>query len=185
VFALDRPETEKDPPDAFARPSKPYILMDRGFGHAGYPAISVSHKGAVEFCKWLAHKTGKRVRLPTEAEWEQAAKLGAGAAVPLGDVAWFKDNSELDMRITTHPVATKKPDALGLYDVLGNAAEWTTSTAGTGVARGGSFREAADAVTPLARRLDDKSLNRTDPQIPRSVWWLADGGFIGFRVLCE
>ena len=40
-------------------------------------------------------------------------------------------------------------------------------------------------VTPLARRPDDKSLNRTDPQIPRSVWWLADGGFIGFRVLCE
>jgi formylglycine-generating enzyme required for sulfatase activity len=124
-------------------------------------------------------------RLPTEAEWERAAQSGSSAAVPLGDVAWFKDNSEHDMRITTQPIATKKPDALGLFDVLGNAAEWATSATGTGVARGGSFREAADAVTPTARRPDDKSLNRTDPQIPRSVWWLADGGFIGFRVLCE
>lgn len=185
VFAMDRAETEKDPPDAFARPSKPYILMDRGFGHAGYPVISVSYKGACEFCKWLAHTTGKRFRLPTESEWEHAAKSGSSTAVPLAEVAWFKDNSEHDMRITTHPIATKKPDALALYDMLGNAAEWTTSATNTGVARGGSFRDPAYAVTPLARRPDDKSLNRTDPQIPRSVWWLADGGFIGFRVLCE
>jgi formylglycine-generating enzyme required for sulfatase activity len=185
VFAMERPETEKDPPDAFARPSKPYILMDRGFGHAGYPVISVSYKGASEFCKWLAHKTGKPFRLPTESEWERAAQAGASATVPLADVAWFKDNSELDMRVTTHPIATRQPDALGLYDVLGNAAEWTTSSTGKGVARGGSFREPADLVTPTATRADDKSLNRTDPQIPKSVWWLADGGFIGFRVLCE
>jgi hypothetical protein len=185
VFALDRAETEKDPPDAFARPSKPYILMDRGFGHAGYPVISVSYKGATEFCRWLAHKTGKPFRLPTETEWEQAATRGTLADVPLADVAWFKDNSERESRVATHEVGTRRPDALGLLDVLGNAAEWTTSATGTGVARGGSYREAAEAVTPTARRPDDKSLNRTDPQIPRGVWWLADGGFIGFRVLCE
>ncbi|MBL8859199.1 MAG: SUMF1/EgtB/PvdO family nonheme iron enzyme [Planctomycetes bacterium] len=185
VFAMDRAEGQVDPPDAWARPSKPYILMDRGFGHAGYPAISVSYKGASEFCKWLAHKTGKRLRLPSEAEWEHACRAGTSAITNLNDIAWFKENSAVDMRETTHPIATKSPDALGLYDMLGNAAEWTTSAAGTGVARGGSFKEPADAVTAIARRPDDKSLNRTDPQIPRSVWWLADGGFIGFRVLCE
>lgn len=185
VFAMDRAETEKDPPDAFARPSKPYILMDRGFGHAGFPVISTSHRGAAEFCKWLSHKTGKRFRLPSETEWQRAAEMGMNSSLALADVAWFKDNSELEMRATTHPIATKKPDAIGLYDMLGNAAEWTTSDTGTGVARGGSFRDPADLVTTRARRPDDKSLNRTDPQIPRSVWWLADGGFIGFRVLCE
>ncbi|MDZ4772197.1 MAG: SUMF1/EgtB/PvdO family nonheme iron enzyme [Planctomycetota bacterium] len=185
VFAMDRPETEKDPPDAFARPSKPYILMDRGFGHAGFPVISVSYRGASEFCRWLSHKTGKRMRLPSESEWQRAAEMGSKTGVALSDVAWFKDNSELDMRATTHAIATKKSDALGLYDMLGNASEWTTSATGTGVARGGSFRDPAALVTTSARRLDDKSLNRTDPQIPRSKWWLADGGFIGFRVLCE
>lgn len=187
VFAMDRAETERDPPDAWTRPSKPYILMDRGFGHSGYPVISVSYKGATEFCKWLAAKTGKRFRLPTEVEWQRACAAGAVVddAHSLGDRAWFKDNCAVDGRATTHPVAQKTPDSLGLFDMLGNAAEWTTSRAGTGVARGGSFKDVAADVSSTARRLDDKSLNKTDPQLPRSVWWLADGGFIGFRVMCE
>ena len=185
VFAMDRAEGQVDPPDAWARPSKPYILMDRGFGHAGFPAISVSYKGASEFCKWLAHRTGKRFRLPTEAEWEHACRLATDVNPNLDSLAWFKGNSAVDMRETTHRIATKSPDGLGLYDMLGNAAEWATSAGGKGVARGGSFKDAADSVSATARRPDDKSLNRTDPQIPRSVWWLADGGFIGFRVLCE
>ena len=51
--------------DAIARPSKPYISMDRGFGHAGFPAISVSEENAKLFCVWLSAKTGKKFRLPT------------------------------------------------------------------------------------------------------------------------
>lgn len=185
VFALDRAEGQTDPPDAFARPSKPYILMDRGFGHAGYPAISTSYKGASEFCRWLSHQTGRRFRLPTEAEWERAAKLGGDADRALADVAWFEGNSSVDERPSTHPIATRAADALGFHDLLGNAAEWTTGPEAQGIARGGSFREGPEAVNGTARRPDDKSLNKTDPQRPRSVWWLADGGFIGFRVLCE
>lgn len=192
VFALDKPETEQDPPDAWTRPSKPYILMDRGFGHSGYPAISVSYKGASEFCRWLSKKTGRAFRLPTEVEWEHACRAGTQSALISGsnatyldEHAWFALNSESDMRITTHPVATKKPDELGLFDMLGNAAEWAVGSAGLGVARGGSFKEPADKVTASARRPNDKSLNKSDPQAPKSIWWLADGGFIGFRVACE
>jgi sulfatase modifying factor 1 len=202
LFAMDRPETDPetkaDPPDAWTRPSKPYILMDRGFGHAGYPAISISYKGASEFCRWLGAKTKKHFRLPTESEWERACLARpVDAARPggvycfgddpsqLADYAWFKDDSEVEMRLSTHPVAQKKPNALGLFDMHGNAAEWTAGPDGKGVVRGGSFKDAADAVTATARRLEDRKWNASDPQVPKSVWWLADGGFIGFRVACE
>ena len=49
-----------DAPDAIARPSKPYISMDRGFGHAGYPAISMSYHAASAFCAWLSARTAHR-----------------------------------------------------------------------------------------------------------------------------
>lgn len=190
VFAMDRAETEKDPPDAFARPSKPYILMDRGFGHTGYPVISVSFRGAQEFCRWLSAKTGKSFRLPTELEWFHAA----GAMSPtdpaenparLEEVAWFQENSKKRGRMTSRPVGTKEPNAFGLFDVHGNAAEWTIAPDGTGVLRGGSFKDPAEKVALRSRLPDDPTFNATDPQIPKSVWWLADGPFAGFRVVCD
>jgi len=181
VFAMERAETEKDPPDAFARPSKPYILMDRGFGHTGYPAISVSFRGASEFCRWLANRTGKHFRLPTEAEWMQAARGGSDAA--LGETAWYQANSKTRGRPSTHSVGKKAANGYGLFDVRGNAAEWTVGGDGGGVLRGGSFKDSADELA--ARRPSDPAWNQTDPQIPKSVWWLADGPFAGFRVVCD
>lgn len=183
VFAMDRAETEKDPPDAFARPSKPYILMDRGFGHAGYPVISVSFRGAREFCRWLSSRTGRTIRLPTESEWELAAH--DDGAPPLDAQAWYQANSKTRGRATTKPVGRKPANAHGLHDLYGNAAEWTVAADGTGVLRGGSFKDPAEKVGPGARVPDDPSFNATDPQIPKSVWWLADGPFAGFRVLAE
>lgn len=190
VFAMDRAETEKDPPDAFARPSKPYILMDRGFGHAGYPVISVSFRGASEFCRWLSTKTGKRFRLPTELEWFHAASAmsptdPANEPARLEASAWYQANSKKRGRMTTRPVGTKEPNAFGLYDVHGNAAEWAVTPEGGGVLCGGSFRDPSDRVTLRARVTDDPAFNATDPQIPKSVWWLADGPFAGFRVVCD
>lgn len=193
VFAMDRAsDAEKDTTDAWTRPSKPYILMDRGFGKATRPAISVSVKGAAEFCKWLSAKSGRTFRLPTEAEWELAARAGSkdayafGAdANALGEHAWFQGNSNDGSRPMTHPVKEKKANALGLFDVHGNAAEWTIALDGSGVARGGSYKENAAKVSFDARRPDSPALNATDPQIPKSMWWLADGGYIGFRVACD
>jgi len=193
VFAMDRAETEKDPPDAFARPSKPYITMDRGFGHAGYPVISVSFRGASEFCRWLSARTGQRFRLPTEAEWQHAARGGlvnsTAAQNPdpaaLDAAAWYQANSKLRGRATTRPVGKKAANGYGLHDVQGNAAEWTVGPDGKGVLRGGSFKESAASVGVDARVPDDPAFNATDPQIPKSVWWLADGPFAGFRVVCD
>jgi formylglycine-generating enzyme required for sulfatase activity len=165
--------------DAVARPSQPYGAPDYGWGHAGYPAISVTRQAAQAFTQWLSVTTGKQYRLPTEAEWIRAAELAApkGVLTPeLGDtLSWHKGNASG----RTHPVASKKPDSLGLHDLFGNAAEWVTASDDTLVTRGGSFRDAAGAST---RTIQDDSWNERDPQLPKSRWWLSDGPFVGFRL---
>lgn len=88
------------------------------------PVEPVTWVDAVEFCKKVSEKTGKTVRLPTEAEWEFACR--AGTTTPyagtgnLMEMGWYGGNSNR----TTHPVARKKPNAWGLYDMHGNVWEW-------------------------------------------------------------
>jgi formylglycine-generating enzyme required for sulfatase activity len=182
VFALglDAP-AQTDGADAIARPSQPYGAPDYGWGHAGYPVISVTRSAAEAFCEWLSKKTGKAYRLPTDAEWGRvAAAAGAGLAPARRDeLAWHAGNSSS----RTHPVATRTADALGLFDLFGNAAEWVVTPGETLVTRGGSFRDPASAVGPEARAEQDSSWNERDPQLPKSRWWLSDGPFVGFRLV--
>lgn len=171
--------------DAVTRPSQPYNPMDRGFGHAGFPALSMSLKSALGFCAWLSAHTGKRFRLPTEQEWELAARAGDTRVRPddaeLAASAWLAENSGA----RTHRTRMQRANAYGLHDVFGNAGEWCLAPDGTGVLRGATY------LTPLAdvrygtRAPDDPAWNRRDPQLPKSVWWLIDGGFAGFRVVCD
>jgi formylglycine-generating enzyme required for sulfatase activity len=180
LFALDR--SGADGADATSRPSQPYGAPDYGWGHAGYPAISVTRNAAEQFCTWLSAKTGKAYRLPTEAEWTRAAALAAGtggAAIDLDAVSWHRGNAAG----TTHPAGSRKPDALGLFDLFGNAAEWVVTTDGSRVTRGGSFRDPLGSTGPEARAEQDPSWNERDPQLPKSTWWLSDGPFVGFRVV--
>jgi formylglycine-generating enzyme required for sulfatase activity len=88
-----------------------------------HPVETVSKNDAHEFLARLnARNDGYRYRLPTEAEWEYAARAGTTGAqiASLDEVAWYGANSEDE----THPVGTKKPNAWGLYDILGNVREW-------------------------------------------------------------
>ena len=66
----------------------------------------------------------------------------------------------------------------------GNAAEWCHGPEGP-VTRGGCYRDRREAVGCAARVPPVPAWNASDPQLPKSEWWLADGGFVGFRVVCE
>jgi formylglycine-generating enzyme required for sulfatase activity len=91
------------------------------------PVENVTRAEAVDFANRLTMRSdGYRYRLPSEAEWEYAARAGTtGAAYgPLEEIAWFGKNSNDE----SHPVGGKKPNAWGLYDMLGNVREWTADT---------------------------------------------------------
>ena len=133
------------------------------------PVTSVSWEEAQEFCLRLSEKEGATYRLPTEAEWEYACRAGVASPSPAGaelaSVAWYADNSEG----TTHPAGSKRPNAWGLHDMLGNVAEWTLDAYGpyprveeekdpagpahgsTKVVRGGSWRSFPPALRCAAR----------------------------------
>ncbi len=92
-----------------------------------YPMYYVNWHEAQEFCTKLSQLTGRKYALPTEAQWEYAARGGVksrgykySGSNTIGNVAWYSDNSSS----STHPVATKQPNELGLYDMSGNVWEW-------------------------------------------------------------
>lgn len=95
---------------------------------ARYPVDQVSWNDAQEFLRKMNSRSGKRYRLPTEAEWEYAARSGGKSEKYAG----FSDVPELDLYAwydknagsSTHPVGEKKPNGLGLYDMTGNVYEW-------------------------------------------------------------
>lgn len=169
-----------DAADAVTRPSRPYVAPDRGYGHTGYAAISLAYRGAEAFCEWLSAKTGRRYRLPTEAEWRHACALSGIDASNCDRFAWHDGNCDYE----PHPVGTKEADQLGLFDLWGNVREWCIDAEGRPVALGGSFWDLRDELGCAARWTPEKSWQVTDPQVPKSPWWLSDAPFMGMRVVC-
>lgn len=211
----EKEDVEKEKLDAITRPTKPYGSVYRERGEKGYPAIGMTHLAASEYCLWLSHRTGRKYRLPTEDEWEYACRAGSTTAYfwgseakKAGDYGWYIENSDE----TTQPCGKKKPNAFGLYDIVGNVAEWTqrattndlgwhgkdtldkglviewmmrSATNAPAVARGGAFSEPVAKMRSTARMIETPDWNELDPQNPKSIWWLASADFVGFRVVCD
>ncbi len=199
----------KDAGDAVTRPTPPYADESWGWGKEAQPVVGITQHAAAKYCEWLSARTGKKYRLPTEAEWEYAARAGSKTAysfgddpAQLGDYAWYRANSEEH----PHIGAQKKPNAWGLYDMEGNVAEWTRdlydkdfygkSPANAPfndpgealypiVVRGGSWDDDAPKLRSAARRASTEEWSRRDPQTPKSLWWHTDATFVGFRVVRE
>jgi formylglycine-generating enzyme required for sulfatase activity len=197
--------------DAITGPTKPYSDETFGHGREGKPALCITHHAVMTYCNWLSKKTGKTYRLPTEAEWEWAARAGTTTAYSfgndpkqLGDYAWFADNAEDD----THKVATRKPNPWGLYDMYGNVSEWCVDHYGKDfyrkfgpdkltlepvlmpdkarysyVVRGGSWLDPAEKCRSASRQGSNKEWLKRDPQRPQSIWWMTDADFVGFRIV--
>jgi formylglycine-generating enzyme required for sulfatase activity len=175
-------EPEPDDIDALSRPSKPYVLPGANFGRQGRPAIGISHFSADVFTRWLSSVTGRTYRLATEAEWEYACRAGTPApGAALADHAWFWDNA--DER--TQPGGRRRPNAFGLHDMLGNVAEWVEGIDGEPVVKGGSWQDDSEDVHCGARRAQTPAWTMSDPQLPKSMWWLTDAPFVGFRIVRE
>jgi formylglycine-generating enzyme required for sulfatase activity len=196
--------------DAITRPSPPYEDPSFGMGKYGYPAGSMTQFAALMYCKWLSTKTGKFYRLPTEAEWEYACRAGSSTAyysgdavADLDDYGWHYENAVY----TYHKVGEKKPNAFGLYDMMGNVAEWTLdhyypdyyaklqeedlknpwsrpAALYPRTVKGGSYDDDPDMLRCASRiPSNPEKWKQRDPQIPKSFWWNTDSPFVGFRVV--
>ncbi|MCB9285121.1 MAG: SUMF1/EgtB/PvdO family nonheme iron enzyme [Lewinellaceae bacterium] len=157
-------------------------------GFEKYPVIAVSWYGARAYCTWMSETNGARFRLPTEAEWEYAARGGnAGkghkyaGSDDLSDAGWFVSNAGNSAK----PVGAKSPNELGIYDLSGNVWEWCSDWFGTyaegassnpqgaskgtdRVRRGGCWRDEPDAC-----RVSNRSSSPPSTRID----------YIGFRVV--
>lgn len=195
--------------DAISRPSPPYEDPTFGMGKYGFPAVSMTQYAALSYCKWLTDKTGVFYRLPTELEWEYACKAGqmntfeTDESFVLDDHAWHEGNSG----DAYHKVGEKKTNPFGLFDMLGNVAEWTLDqyqkdfyevikTQKTldnpwkqptrlhpRTVKGGSWYDEPDQLRCAARTKSSMKWKKRDPQIPKSFWWNTDSPFVGFRLV--
>ena len=210
LFLKDENTSLNNEADAITRPSPQYIDLSWGMGkEGGFPANSMQQRTTIMYCRWLYKKTGIFYRLPTEAEWEYAARAGSQTIFPfgnsadqLGQYAWYDKNSEEKY----HKVGQKKPNKWGLYDMLGNVSEWTLDQydkdyfqkikpgekdpimtpekSNLRSIRGGNYESDLKDLRTSSREYWLPSWNKRDPQIPKSKWWLTDAPFAGFRVVC-
>ncbi len=179
------------------------------------PAVTMTPFAARQYTKWIGEITGCGYRLPTEAEWEYAARSGSKTAFHFGDdptqldeYAWYLENGDE----VTHRVGEKKPNAWGLYDMIGNVAElvldqydpqtygsfkdqpvsgklavqWPTQAESRAV-RGSYWDSSAEACRSAARMAtEDEDWKMSDPNLPLSPWWYTEfypTGGIGFRIV--
>ncbi|MCF8225455.1 MAG: SUMF1/EgtB/PvdO family nonheme iron enzyme [Bacteroidales bacterium] len=213
--------------DGISGATPPYGNPDQGWGKGKRPAITMTFYAAQKYCEWLSLVTGKEYRLPTEAEWEYAARGGTRStyffegdakgysAIGLRSRIFGVDTSVINTYVIytenssgkTHLPSDVKANPFGLKNMLGNVAEFCLDVyradayeSGEGmlnnplvsgedkdhVIRGGSYlSNAVELRISNRERTAHDAWMRTDPQIPKSLWWYSDCSHVGFRVVCE
>jgi formylglycine-generating enzyme len=133
-------------------------------GHADHPAVLVRYEDAAAFCAWLSERTGRHVHLPSEAQWEKAARGGLpGKSYPWGDTFDLSRANALKDEAAketsgTRPVGSYTANGFGLHDASGNAWEWVA----------GWYRPAPDASVPR----DDETNPEGASRVVRGGAWV-------------
>jgi formylglycine-generating enzyme required for sulfatase activity len=149
-----------------------------------YPVVNITHSGATSYATWLSEKTGQAYRLPSEAEWEYAARAGTKTEYPFGDEilitnAVFSDRKKLSAPLPKSDRSINR-NKFRLYHTVGNVREWVADTWHDGysgapgdgsaridsggseyVVRGGSYTDSADALRSGARNKSSSADNYT------------------------
>jgi formylglycine-generating enzyme required for sulfatase activity len=179
--------------DLFCKETGKEKPADKGWGRGNRPVINISWQDANNFAAWLSDKTGKSFRLPSESEWEYAARGGTTTFYWWGDkmieniANYRKAGTEWEGQ--TAPVGSFAASPYGLHDTTGNVNEWVldnynetyektptdgspnlSGDASTKMERGGGWTFMPDDISPIAR-----------------CWSIANRGYdeVGFRLLME
>ncbi|EDN68378.1 Serine/Threonine protein kinase [Beggiatoa sp. PS] len=129
-FAIGIYEVTFEEYDHFARATDRELPSDEGWGRGTRPVINVSWNDAEAYTKWLTKQTGQPYRLPTEAQWEYAARAGKETNYWWSDdidsnKANCQDSDSKWSNKQSAPVGSFEPNPFGLYDTVGNVWEWT------------------------------------------------------------
>lgn len=193
-FYIGKHEVTFEQFEAFCKATKRDIPSDQGWGRGDRPVINVTHADAVAFTEWLSKQSGKTFRLPSEAEWEYAARAGKsthfwwGMTIGEANAVCANCGTKWDNHMTA-PVGSLKPNPYGVHDMYGNVYEWVTDSwhenyqgapvdgsawindkESQKVSRGGSWLEIPSSLYAHARNWSDGGESRKD---------------IGFRVVME
>jgi formylglycine-generating enzyme required for sulfatase activity len=183
-FKLSKIEVTFAQYDVFARATGRVLPDDAGMGRGQHPVIHVTWDDANAFASWVSARTGLKFRLPSESEWEYAARAGVTTLYPWGnefDPRRANGNVSGDGWQSTAPVGSYTPNAFALFDMAGNVWEWTADCAtyhyinapADGSARldgdcelhavrGGSWYSDAEYLRVFARNWDENSVQLID-----------------------
>jgi formylglycine-generating enzyme required for sulfatase activity len=194
TYYISEAEVSFDDYDRFAAATGRPRPDDQGWGRGRQPVVNVNWEDARAYTDWLSQQTGKRYRLPSEAEWEYAAAGASegfywwGYKLGYNNAVCFNCGSEWDARQPA-PVKSLTPNEYGLHNTAGNVMEWVADCYHTNyhgapadgsaweepncalrVARGGAFNRPAEKLRTASR-------TRHDPQVRLNM--------LGFRVVRE
>jgi len=190
--------TTPDHEETFREMAAPYVWngAQPPAGQSAHPVVLVRHDDAIAYCAWLSDAIERRVRLPTEAEWERAARGGVdGQRYPWGDdidpshCNYLADPSAKRQR-GTRPTGTYAPNAYGLCDVIGNVWEWVSDWYSSEYYGSGDTRDPRGAATGTMRIVRGGSWVNADVSMLRSAYRHkvppdTYAYSVGFRVVCE